>query len=249
MFKDERQRWILDKLDKDKKVSLVAVSQELDVSYDSIRRDIIELEERGLLKKVHGGAIANSYFSIEALNSPGCSDADFTPLAEKAQSLLRSRQTILMDGGTTNLHIARYIPHHLELTVITNSPPLAISLTSHPLVEVILLGGSVIKRHQITLGSETSSQLRHFKADLYFMGVAGIHPKEGLTVCHYEDSRLKRQMMHIASHTVICTTSKKINKVAAYQVCHLSDIHTLITSGPATQCEIGKWPTPPMQIL
>ncbi|HEV7347961.1 DeoR/GlpR family DNA-binding transcription regulator [Telluribacter sp.] len=249
MLKDERQHWILDKLNKHKKVSLVAISQELEVSYDSIRRDIIELEEQGLLKKVHGGAIANSYLPMRVRRAMGIPNAEITAIANKARCLFKNGQTVLMDGGTTNLYIAEQIPHQLEATIITNSLPLATSLANHPKVEVILLGGSFYKRYQITLGSETSAQLRHFRADLYFMGIVGIHPDEGLTIRHYEESQLKRQMMGIAGHTVVCATAEKINNVEAYQICQLKDIHTLITSPSDVLSSVREWPNPDVQIL
>ncbi|WP_247232858.1 DeoR/GlpR family DNA-binding transcription regulator [Telluribacter sp. SYSU D00476] len=249
MLKDERQHWILNKLDKCKKVSLVAISRELAVSYDSIRRDIIELEERGLLKKVHGWAIANCYLPTQAGKVIPSPNTELSSIASKAQRLFRNGQTILMDGGITNLHIAEQIPLYLEATVITNSPRLAISLTNHPSVEAIILGGAYHKNHQITLGSETSLQLRHFKADLYFMGVSGIHPKEGITIRHYEESQLKRQMMTVAAHTIVCATTEKVNKVETYQVCQLRDVGTLITGSSDTVLESNKWPHQNVQIL
>jgi DeoR/GlpR family transcriptional regulator of sugar metabolism len=249
MLKDERQHWILDRLNKQKKVSLVAISQELAVSYDSIRRDVIELEEQGLLKKVHGGAIANSYLPMQLRKEMGIPNAEISTLARKARCLFKNGQTILMDGGTTNLYIAEQLPHQLEATIITNSPPLATSLANHPRVEVILLGGSFHKRYQITLGSETSTQLRHFKADLYFMGVVGVHPEQGLTIRHYEESQLKRQMMAIAPQIIVCTTAEKVNQVEAYQICQLQDIHTLVTSSADILAETRAWPHQGVQIL
>ncbi len=242
MLKDERQHWILDKLNADKKISLVALSQELEVSYDSIRRDIIELEERGLLKKVHGGAISNSYLPMRVRQAMGIPNSEISIIAQKAQRLFFNGQIVMMDGGTTNLYIAEQLPRTLELTIITNSPPLAISLANHPSVEVILLGGSFHKRYQITMGSETAAQLRHFKADLYFMGVVGIHPSAGLTIRHYEESQLKRQMMAVSGKTVVCTTFEKINTVEAYQVCRFEDIDTLLYSTSAVLPETKGWP-------
>ena len=249
MLKDERQHWILNKLDKCKKASLVAISQELAVSYDSIRRDIKELEERGLLKKVHGWAIATSYLPTQEGKVMPALNTELSSIASKAQRLFRNGLTILMDGGNTNLHIAKQIPLYLEATVITNSPRLAVSLTDHPRVEAILLGGSYHKSYQITLGSETYSQLRHFKADLYFMGLAGVHSKEGITIRHYEESQLKRQMMSIAAHTVVCATTEKVNKVEAYQVCQFREVGTLITSCYDSMPESNKWPHQNVQIL
>jgi DeoR/GlpR family transcriptional regulator of sugar metabolism len=249
MLKDERQHWILDKLNAQKKVSLVALSQELDVSYDSIRRDIIELEEQGLLKKVHGGAISNSYLPMRVRQAMGIPNGEISAITKKAQRLLSNGQIILMDGGTTNLYIAEQLPQNLEVTIITNSIPLATSLANHPKVEVILLGGTFHKRYQITMGSETSTQLQHFKADLFFMGVVGIHPFSGLTIRHYEESQLKRQMMAVADKTVVCATPEKINTVEAYQICQLSDIDIIIYSTTRIVSETSDWPPHSVQFI
>lgn len=249
MFKDERQHWILDKLNTQKKVSLVILSQELNVSYDSIRRDIIELEEKGLLKKVHGGAISNTYLPVRVRQAIGIPNTEISAIAKKAQRLFSNGQTILMDGGTTNLYIAEQLPRTLELTIITNSTQLATSLVNHPKVDVILLGGTFHKRSQITMGSETSAQLQHFKADLFFMEVVGIHPFSGLTIRHYEESQLKRQMMAVSEKTVVCATEGNINNVEAYQICHFTDINTMIYSTSAIVPETTDWPPHSVQFI
>lgn len=241
MLKDERQRWIVEKLNTDKKVSMVALSQELGVSYDSIRRDIIELEERGYLTKVHGGAIANSYLPMKDRQALGIPSSEITILAQKALNLIRPDQIILMDGGTTNRYIAEQFPENLRTTVVTNSPPLAISLSSHTSVEVILLGGSFHKSYQITLGCEAATQLRHFRADLYFMGVVGVHPTKGLTIRHYEESLLKRQMMDVAQKTVVCVTPEKYLNVEAYQICDMQEVDILLTSNQAMLEDMTGW--------
>ncbi len=214
----------------------------MDVSYDSIRRDVIELEERGLLKKVHGGAIANSYLPMRVRQAMGIPNAEISALALKAQRMFRTGQIVLMDGGTTNLYIAEQLPRSMEVTIITNSPPLANALVNHSKIEVILLGGTFHKRYQITMGSETSAQLGHFKADLYFMGVVGIHPTSGLTIRHYEEAQLKRQMMTIADKTVVCATREKVNNVEAYRICGFENIDTLIYSSDDIVPETEEWP-------
>ncbi len=195
-----------------------------------------------MLKKVHGGAIANSYLPIQVRQVVSISSAEISTIAQKARSLFSDEQIVLMDGGTTNLCIAEQLPHTLELTVITNSPLLASSLVNHPKVEVILLGGSFHKRYQITIGSETAAQLSHFKADLYFMGVVGIHPAAGLTIRHYEEAQLKRQMMAISGETVVCVTMEKANTVEAYKICGFEDIDKLIYSTNSIMPQTEAWP-------
>jgi DeoR/GlpR family transcriptional regulator of sugar metabolism len=230
MLKEERQQVILEKLGTDKKVTLVDLGQILNVSYDSIRRDIIELEDKGLLKKVHGGAIANSYLSMKPSRGLGIVNTEFVTIAKKALRLIENNKIILMDGGTTNFYITEQIPKNLEVTIITNNPHLAMALGEHPKVEVILLGGSFYKRYQITLGSKTIQDLEHIHADLYFMGVNSISVEAGLAIRHYEESILKQKMMEISRKTVTCVLEEKINREENYKVCNFTDLDYLITS-------------------
>lgn len=231
MLKEERQRLILDKLSTDKKISFVELGQFLNVSYDSIRRDIIELEDKGLLKKVHGGAVANSYLSILGNKQNGSSNnnEELSIIYKKAQKLFDNRQIIIMDGGTTNFFLAEQLPKTLEATIITNSPPLAMALNDHPKLEIILLGGTYYKRYQITLGNEVSRALEHINADIYFMGVNGVHPEKGLTIRHYEESIIKQNMMRAAKKTVCCVIEEKLGVQESYKVCNFMQIDIMLT--------------------
>ena len=230
MLKEERQQLILEKLGTDKKVTLVDLGQILNVSYDSVRRDIIELEDRGLLKKVHGGAIAHSYLSMKSSKGLGIVNTEFVTIAKKALKLFENNKIILMDGGTTNFYIAEQLPKNLEITIVTNNPHLATALSEHPKIEIIMLGGSFYKRYQITIGSKTIKDLEHIQADLYFMGTNSISIESGLAIRHYEESILKQKMMNVSRRTVTCALEEKINRQENFKVCDFSDLDYLITS-------------------
>ncbi len=249
MLKEERQRQILEKLNRDQQISLVSLSQVMAVSYDSIRRDIIELEDKGLLKKVHGGAVANSYMSFKAAQGLGVSNQEVLQITRKVQKLLETKRIVLMDGGTTNFHIAEQLPKNVEMTVITNSLPLAMMLNDHPKVETILLGGSYYKRYQITMGSETIKQLEFFKPDIYLMGFNGLHLNSGLTIRHYEESLLKRAMMAISKQVAVCAIPEKLNTIENYKVCDLSDIDILITNLKPTDPTLDSLRIKSLEIL
>jgi len=230
MIKEERQKLIIDKLNRDQKINLVELSELVGVSYDSIRRDVIELEDKGFLKKVHGGAVANSYLSYKTSQGYGVDSQEVLQLSRKAQKLFENRQTILMDGGTTNFHIAEQLPKNLELTVITNSLPLAAVLHEHPKIETIIIGGSYHKRYQITIGNEAMRQLEHFRPDIYFMGFNGLHPEVGVTLRHYEESVMKQKMAEKSKKVVLCAISEKLNNVETYKVCDLHSVDILVTN-------------------
>ena len=231
MLKEERQKLILEKLRTDKKITFVKLSQLLNVSYDSIRRDVIELEDKGLLKKVHGGVIANTYLSVFGqANTEVVSNNELSLIFKKAHKLLENKPLILMDGGTTNFFMAEQFPKNMEATIITNSPPLAIVLNDHPKIDVILLGGTYFKRYQITMGAEVIRQVENLRPDFYFMGVNGIDAKEGLTIRHYEESLMKQKMMQASRKTVCCLIEEKFKVQESYKVCNFQEIDYLITN-------------------
>jgi len=249
MLKEERQRLILEKLNTDKKINFVELGKFLDVSYDSIRRDIIELEDKGFLKKVHGGAVANSYLSVLGTKKNGASSEELGILSKKAQKFIENRQTIIMDGGTTNFFMAEQLAKTLELTIVTNSAPLAMALNEHPRIDVILLGGTYFKRYQITLGSEVSRQLEHINADYYFMGVNGVHPVKGLSIRHYEESLIKQKMMQAAKKTVCCVIEEKINVQEAHRVCNFQQLDLMITNLKPTDVALKDFQKQGVEII
>ncbi|WFO17563.1 DeoR/GlpR family DNA-binding transcription regulator [Cellulophaga baltica 4] len=128
-----------------RKVTSLGLSEDLDVSEDTIRRDLNELDTKGMLTKVHGGAVS----TIQRLYHYN-EDAVFNKdkkksIALKAVPLLEDGMVIIMSGGTTNLMFARVIPKHLKATIYTYSIQIAMQLTEHPNIEIILIGGRIQK--------------------------------------------------------------------------------------------------------
>jgi DeoR/GlpR family transcriptional regulator of sugar metabolism len=231
MLKEERQKHILEHLKTAKKINLGNLSSMMGVSYDSIRRDVIELEDKGLLKKVHGGVVSNSYLGIlSGQRSEVKNGNELEIIIKKTIKLFKNHQIVLMDGGTTNFFLAEAIPKNLQLTVITNSPPLAMALNEHENIEVILLGGKYYKRYQISMGLEVMQQIKRFNPDMFIMGTNGVDNHKGLTIRNYDEAMLKQEMMGISKSTICCVVEEKIGVTEAFQVCDLKNIDKLITS-------------------
>lgn len=227
MQKAERFQIILELLKEKQQLNTLGLSIRLDVSDDTIRRDLTELEEKGLLVKVHGGAIARSLIPLPIHERISIEQEAKVNLAKRAVCLIESGQVILMDGGSTNMEVARLIPRDLSLQVFTNSLPLAALLCDHTAVELQFLGGSVLKSSQVSLGPTLFEQLSPIRADLYFMGVAAIHQQFGATVPHYEEVLVKRKMLAHSQVTVVMATKQKGQVVEKFKVCDLSDIKYL----------------------
>ena len=153
MLTAERRQEILGRLDRDGKVVASELVASLGVSEDTVRRDLRDLADQGLLLRVHGGALpaAQAIGSFERRLELGHEAK--VALADAALPLLHGARVIVLDGGTTPLELARRLPHSHTGTVVTNSPPVAVALAAHPQVEVVLVGGRLLKADQVAVGS------------------------------------------------------------------------------------------------
>ena len=152
MKKKERQQKIIDEVSINRKVSSSFLSEKLDVSEDTIRRDIKELDTQGLLTKVHGGAISTIQKLYHYNEDSIYNRENKARIALKAITLIGDGMVIIMSGGTTNLMLAKLLPKNLSATIYTYSLPIAMQLTEHPLIETIFIGGKIHRSSMVTTG-------------------------------------------------------------------------------------------------
>lgn len=229
MLTEERRSLILERLQRDGKVVAADLSAELAVSPDTVRRDLRELADAGLLRRVHGGALPAAVgarpYAVRREQAPAAKEA----IARATRGLLRPGQLILLDAGTTTLEVARRLPPDLEATVITNSPPIAVALAEHPTVEVTVLGGSLAKDAQAVVGAATVEALHSIRADLLVLGVCSLHPEVGVTVMDLEESYVKRAMIENAAEVVAVSSAEKLGSAGPYVVAPLDELTHLVT--------------------
>ena len=229
MLTAERRQYILAVLQRDGKVVAKHLSEELSLSEDTIRRDLRDLADDGLLLRVHGGALpcspATANFSARQEQSSVAKAA----IAQAAARLVRDGQVVLLDGGTTNIQIAQHLPRELHATIITNSPPLAVALAEHPHIEVNMLGGRLFKHSIVTMGAATLEALHMIRADLYLLGICSLHPEFGISTINLEEAYLKRAMIACSAEVVALASSEKLNTAAPYIVGELSELNEIIT--------------------
>ena len=228
MLTAERRQHILETLRHDGKVLATELSVALHVSEDTIRRDLRELAEAGLLQRVHGGALPSSPASASYAARQQAPSAK-AAIARAATRLLHDRQVILLDGGTTTLQVAQHLPIDLRATVITNCPPIAVALAEHSEVEIILIGGRLSKRSLVTIGAATVEALRMVRADICMLGVCSLHPQAGISVADLEEAHVKRAMIAGAAEVVALASAEKLGAAAPYIVGPLSELTHLVT--------------------
>ena len=234
MLTEQRKRHLLDLLVRDGRIVARTVSAALGLSEDTIRRDLRELASQGLLQRVHGGALPASP-AIANLAARRAMSADAKVLlGAAAVKLLVPGQTVIVDGGTTHFELIRHLPLDFEATVITHSPAIAAALEFHQRVEVILIGGRLFRHSMVTMGAAAMEAISRLRADLFILGVTGVHPVEGLTTGDFEEAHTKRALMSRAAETIVLATPEKLGAASAHQVAPLSAISTLVaaTEGP-----------------
>jgi DeoR family transcriptional regulator, fructose operon transcriptional repressor len=229
MLKEERHLIILKQVHNHNRVLLVDLANLLNVSVDTVRRDIIELSRKKQLQKVHGGAISNDFgFSTEADRKIYQFEKK-TIIAKKACKLLSDGNVILISGGTTNNEFAKLLPKNLNLTIFTPSLPVAIQLLRQPNKEIMFLGGKISHDAQIAIGGQIINTLSDIKVDLCFLGSGYVDPIQGLTEFDWEVVQVKKAMLKAAKKSILLSISDKLNSVQKYKTCNISAIDTLIT--------------------
>lgn len=229
LLKAERQDKILDILSAEKKIIASEISVRLGVSEDTIRRDIKELDKKGLLKKVHSGAVRSGPAKTKFYQRIELDLDEKIRLAKKGAALIEPNSVIMIDDGTTNYQLVKQLDKRIACTIITNSIPIVNLLEDYPNVDVITLGGRLFKPSMSNLGYEAMKQLDSLHPDLYFMGIYSISNEVGVTHSAMDECQLKQKMLSVSFQTAALVTKEKMGSVSNYVVCKTSDITYLIT--------------------
>jgi DeoR/GlpR family transcriptional regulator of sugar metabolism len=248
MLKKERHDFIMRQINLHNRVLTSDLVQLLNVSEDTIRRDLQELSEDNFLYKVHGGALSKSYHSSFDDSAVYAKEAKII-IAKKTIPLIKDGMVILTGGGTTIIELVKQLPENLLATFFTISPLVAIELAKYPRVEVILIGGLFSKNSQITHGGHVISQLNDIKADLCLLGTSALHPQNGLTDTDWEINQLKKKMLNSSKKTVILCISEKLNISLRLKVAALENIDYLITELEQSDNKLENYQVKGLQIL
>ena len=234
MLTAERRQIILGRLERDGKVVASELVDALGVSEDTVRRDLRELASGGLVQRVHGGALLPAPANVSFAQRLQVSPEAKAHLAEAALPLLEGANVVLLDGGTTALELARRLPPDRACTVLTNAPPVAAALATHPRAEVVLIGGRLLKAAQVTVGSATVDALRQVHADACVLGICSIHPELGVTTLDHDEAHVKRAMVAASGEVIALATEDKLGTASPWVVAPLADVTHLVTDAADT---------------
>ena len=217
-------------LQRDGQIVAKAVSEELGLSQDTIRRDLRELAQEGLLQRVHGGALPISLALADFAGREQIAVDEKAAIGRTAAAMIAPDQVVFLDGGTTTAQLVRHLPPTLRATVVTHSATIAAALATHPTVEVILIGGRLFKHSIVAVGATAIATIHQIRADLYFMGVTGIHHEAGLSTGDYEEAQVKRAMSTNAAETIVLASQEKLGAASPYLISKLDEVSSIIVS-------------------
>ena len=231
MLTAERKQAILERLEHDGRVVASQLVTSLGVSEDTVRRDLRDLADQGLLHRVHGGALASAPATVSFARRLEVGQEEKIALADAALPLLHEARVIVLDGGTTALELARRLPPLYTGTVVTNAPPVASALASHPNAEVVVVGGRLLKDAQVAVGAAAVEALRTVRADVCVLGICSFHPDAGVTTLDNDEADVKRAMVACSGVVIALATADKLRSASPWVVASLADVDHLVTDG------------------
>ncbi|MEU3310614.1 DeoR/GlpR family DNA-binding transcription regulator [Nocardiopsis sp. NPDC006832] len=231
MYAEERQQVILERARRDGRVDVTGLASEFDVTYETIRRDLTALERHGVLRRVHGGAIPVERLGFEpALNvRDSVMTEEKERIAKAALAELPEEGAVLLDAGSTTGRMAEQLPTDRELIVVTNSLSIALTLTTRPNINLMLLGGRLRNRTQASVDAWALRSLAESYVDVAFMAANGVSVERGLTTPDPAEAEVKRAMIASARRAVLLADHTKVGNDHFARFANVEDLDLIVT--------------------
>lgn len=231
MFAPERHAEIVARAVAEGRVDVTSLALALDVTQETIRRDLTSLERRGLVRRVHGGAVAVERLGLE----PSLSEREQVnveakeAIAQAALAELPESGSIVLDGGSTTARLAALLPTDRDLTVLTHALPVASIVATRPGISLHLIGGHVRGRTLAAVGPWATAALAQIQADVAFVGTNGLSVERGLTTPDIAEAEVKSYVVRAARRIVVLADHTKVGRDELVTVAPLDVVDTLVT--------------------
>ncbi|TDE17354.1 DeoR/GlpR family DNA-binding transcription regulator [Dyadobacter psychrotolerans] len=248
LLKKERKDLILKEINIHTRISLIELTEKLNVSEDTVRRDLNELAEEGDIIKIRGGAMSKAYHHNSSLKET-YAHSQKEIIGRKALTLLKKGMLVLIGGGTTIRELVKLIPEDFSATFMTVNPLTAVELLDKPNIEILLIGGQVSRYSQMMVGGEVHQRLSEIKADLCIIGTNALDTQGGLTDSDWETVQVKKSMIKASAKVAVLSISEKLNSVMKMKVADLQEIDYLITELPSDSPVLSSFKNGQLEIL
>lgn len=242
LYAPERKEEIISILNNRKKISVPELCEHFQVSPSTIRNDLKELKEAGVIKRTHGGAILASKMNFETM--PAQKEEimldEKKQIAEKAAELVVDGDTIAIDTGTTTLEFARNLINKQNLTIILNDLQIARFLEDNSDFHLIMLGGAIRSKFHYTYGKFSSDFLNQINVDKSFITCNGLSFTKGVTTPDMNLAEVKKGIMQTATESILLCDSSKFDRVAFSKIGEVSDFHSIVTDNKAMENDLNK---------
>lgn len=242
---ERRRQEILELLSKEGQLEVSTLSQTFGVSAVVIRKDLQELEDKGLLSRVHGGAVSSykTYYNMSFRQRSQSNEDEKHAIAEYIADVVEDNDTLFINAGTTTLFCFRVLSKRKNLNIVTNSVAIAIEASEMQETNVVLLGGSVNSKYQFTYGTEAMRLLKRYHADKLILSVDGVSADDGLTTYYQQEADLCFEMMQRAAKTIVVADYTKISRTTFTKIAPLSAADMIVTNenpGKGTLSKLKK---------
>ena len=230
MYAEERQSEIARQARAQGRVDVAELALELDVSLETVRRDLTSLERAGVLRRVHGGAIPVERIRLEPALAVRAAEhvSEKRRIAQAALGELEGARSVLLDAGSTTAQLAELLPVGTDLLVVTNSVSIALALSPRADITVHMLGGRLRPRTLATVDAEAVEALSRIHVDVAFLGTNGVSVERGFTTADPAEAAVKRAMVIAARRAVVLADASKVGDDQFSRFATLPDIETLV---------------------
>jgi len=230
MLNSHRHEYILQRLSDNNRVTVAELMNGLDVSDETVRRDLKDLEAQGLLRRIHGGAIGVAPIRDDPISQRAQKNAkEKVSIALKAAELISDHTSIFLDTGSTTEALAKQLGRFSDLKLYTNSVNVALAAREHFGVSVFMTPGQMRKVELDLVGYDTVNFIHNYLFDTVFMGAAGIDVERGFMDFEEDEARIRQALIKSARNKVILADSTKFGKTANICTAKFDDVDRLVT--------------------
>lgn len=241
MLADLRTTKIIEILNKQGSVKVTELSHLLNVTEKTIREDLVKLDNQGILKRVRGGAVLNDdqHALLPIITRQTKHSQEKREIALLAYGFIEEGMTILLDGGSTTIELARLLINE-DVTIVTNDIKVAAVFADSDTVNLFVLGGHKRKGSSSIVGITAMEMVKDFNIDLAFIGTTAIDFEKGLSIFNYDEAQYKKVMIKSANYVVLMADHSKFNRTALVTFGELQEINHILTDSVTTEAIVNE---------